>query len=233
MNDLHLLYQLQQSETNIRQKKVRLNEIVEAQKVSDELLAAKQAADGHDENLSGLRAKQTDLSLQIQTIEEKSKESSEKMYSGEISNPKVLDDFQMEIDSLARRKATAEDEALGVLNQIESIQSAKATADAKLASLMEQWKATQISLNAEKQELSADINALLEKRTAQLANVDAGLLAKYHSVGKRMKDRVAITAVKDSSCLACRVKMPPGLISKAHKGELVHCPSCDRMLYPS
>ncbi|MBP8949460.1 MAG: hypothetical protein KBG73_11505, partial [Candidatus Promineofilum sp.] len=94
MSQARVLYDLQQTDTEIRTKKQRLGEVLRLQKDPLALLAAREAAKAAADELHRWRARHQDLTLEIAGVADKAKRSEERLYSGVVKNPKELNDLQ-------------------------------------------------------------------------------------------------------------------------------------------
>ena len=99
MSEVQQLYQLQEIDTELQEKKRRLAEVLNAQKETDELLAARERVTATEGELHIWQTKQRDLNLQLESLNGKAKRSEDRLYSGTVSNPKELTDLQNEIAS--------------------------------------------------------------------------------------------------------------------------------------
>ena len=104
MGQIDYLYRMQQVDDEIRQGKERLSIVLRLQKESAELLVARERAKSAKDELQRSRTSQNDLSLELSSLNNKSKRSEDRLYSGMVKNPKELADIQQEIDSLGRRR---------------------------------------------------------------------------------------------------------------------------------
>ena len=57
-----------------------------------------------------VEARLRDMELEIAAAVEKRQTAEQRLYSGEVQNPKELQDMQMEVEALARRKSVLDDE---------------------------------------------------------------------------------------------------------------------------
>ncbi len=85
--------------------------------------------------------------------------------------------------------------------------------------------------------LSSGIASVVGERTTQLATRNA-LAAKVQSMtmrryeAVRLKRGTALAPVRDGTCLACHIAIPPQLFHKLQRREVLEqCPSCNRILY--
>jgi predicted nucleic acid-binding Zn-ribbon protein len=69
------------------------------------------------------------------------------------------------------------------------------------------------------------------ERRAIAQGLDAQSLAHYDAL-RVQKRGVAVAALSDGTCNACGAPLPPSQRQAAHISEqMIHCPSCGRLLY--
>ena len=229
MSQLHSLLRLQEIDTEIREKKQRLREVLQAQKGNQGLIEARQRRERSGEALHEASGRQNALEFELSQITGKRRGSEQRLYSGEVQNPKELADLQHEIESLGRRRSGVEDELLEVMLEVESAQEEDDSAAGQLHELEAIWAQQQIALAREQDQLAARLNALLAARKEQAARLDQKHLAAYDSTAAK-RGGVAVARVKDGLCQVCSVRASSSKVTAAHNGQLVRCGSCDRIL---
>src|SRR5210317_1168749 len=122
MSQVGQLYSLQQIDTEIRSKKQRLGEVIQLQRETEELIAARQRAQAADEELSIWQTRQNDLNLELGSLSNEAQRTDNRLYSGNVKNPKELEDLQNKVQELGRRRAALEDEILEAMIMIEDTQ---------------------------------------------------------------------------------------------------------------
>jgi predicted nucleic acid-binding Zn-ribbon protein len=232
MSQLQLLHDLQQYDTEIHDKKQRLGEVLRAQKETPAMIAARQQVAALTGKLQTLRAAHKDLALELGTVVDKAKRSEERLYSGNVKNPKELTDLQHEIESLGRRRDTLETEVLEALMAAEAQEADLQTAQAELDSLTAEWQGSLGALQAEQQTLAMRLVQLGPLREQKAARVSAGMLRTYDRLIQQ-KGGTAVALLKGSKCLSCQVTVPADRIRDAEKGTVVYCDSCGRILFAS
>jgi predicted nucleic acid-binding Zn-ribbon protein len=115
MSQVELLFRLQHTDDEIRAAKDRLSEVIRLQSENQDLLAARKRSKVTANELNQRRAQQTDLNLELNSLEDKANRSEQRLYSGSVKNPKELSDLQHEIESLGRRQSALEEELLEVM----------------------------------------------------------------------------------------------------------------------
>lgn len=229
MSQVQQLYQLQQIDTEIRQKKQRLGDVLKAQKETNVLLAARTRLDTAETQLRTWQAKRQELDRELQSLKDKTKRSEQRLYSGNVKNPKELTDLEKEIASLNRRRASLEDEILEAMIVIEDAESEHAAAAEALESVKNEWEHSQAALKQEQNELALRLHSLNGKRQAQLERISADSLAEYDSIS-RQKGGVAVAKINNGICTGCRINVITQTEKEAREGKKVYCTSCGRIL---
>jgi uncharacterized protein len=231
MAQIRLLYRLQQIDSEIREKKQRLGEVLRAQKETTELQAARQRATDAAANVENWQTRRTRLDIEMEGVVTKGKRSEESLYSGLVKNPKELSDLQREIDALGRRRDALDNELLTVVAKLEEAETEKTVADKLLATMEARRQNTVLTLQQEQHELALRLHKLTGERQQQAALLDAESLTKYETMTQR-KGGVAIAGLKGNQCQACYVTVSANKVKDAEQGKLVYCGGCDRILCP-
>jgi uncharacterized protein len=230
MSQIQQLYRLQQYDDEITAKKRRLAKVVQLQRETEALIAARKRAELASAEVKALTTTQTDLNLELGSVNAKAKRSEERMYSGKVTNPKELEDLQHEVHALGRRRAELEDEVLEAMILLEDAQAELGAAESELADIETAWKKNQASLNAEQNELALDLHGLMAERERYAERIEPAALAEYESIRTR-HNGVAVVLLANNSCTGCHVSLPGNAILKAERAERVICNGCGRMLY--
>jgi len=231
MSQVRVLYNLQQLDSEIKEKKQRLGEVLRAQKETTELQAARQWMETAVTNLKSAQAKRQNLNLELESLNSKAKRSEERLYSGNVKNPKELSDLQHEIEALGRRRVALEDEILEAMVLVEDAETEKAAADKSLTAVEARWQQHTAVLQKEQQELALRLHRLMGDREKQAALLSPDSRAQYDTLAKR-KGNVAVAGLKGNECQACFMTVSATKVKSAERGELVHCGGCGRILCP-
>ncbi|GJM42419.1 MAG: hypothetical protein DHS20C20_27010 [Ardenticatenaceae bacterium] len=227
--NIHQLFQLQKLDTEIDQKKKRLGEVLKAQREPVSLLKKRQRAETAASGLETWKTKHQELTLEVESVSTKAKNSENRLYSGEVTNPKELADLQQEVESLGRRKTVLEEEVLEALVQIEDAQTEKTAADEELETAVAQWDNQSVHLKAEQNELALSLHKLMQTRKTNATAIDAAVLKEYEQL---REDRlgVAVVALRVNLCLGCRTTVSANKVKEANEGRKVYCGGCGRLL---
>jgi len=231
MSQVRVMYNLQQLDSEIREKKQRLGEVLRAQKETAELQAARQWLETAVASLKVAQSARQNLNLELESLNSKAKRSEERLYSGNVKNPKELSDLQREIEALGRRRAALEDEILEAMVQVEDAETEKTAAEKSLTAVETRWRQNTAVLQKEQQELALRLHRLMGDREKQAALLTPDSRAQYDTLAQR-KGHVAVAGLKGNECQACFTTVSATKVKAAELGELVYCGSCGRILCP-
>ena len=165
-----------------------------------------------------------EMGRQIEPVEQR-------LYQGNVRNPKELEDLQRDVDSLKRRRNELEDRALEAMEALEQAQQELDSAQRELQDLTDSVGAEQVELSTRKAALEAEIAELQQRRDAQVILVDPVLLQLYDRLSA-IRERRPVAKVQGGACQGCRISLPMNLVQRARSsGDLVQCSSCERILY--
>lgn len=225
------LYRLQQVDTQWDQSAARLTEIErilgdnQAHQAASE--AKQQAHAALHAAHTALRSAEEDVSSQQKRIEQ----NQASLYGGAVTNPKELQDLQLEAESLARRLSELEDTQLEAMSAYELQQAAAQAADAVLAEVETQLASEHKALFSEKAELENEQTRLQTERETALGTVDTGDLDLYASL-RASKGGIAVSKIQAGTCSACGAEPSAARAQAARSGEeLTRCDNCKRILY--
>jgi len=229
MAQTRALYRLQLVDSEIKEKKSRLLAVINEQKESAALLAARKRVETAVAELKKNQTQHKKYNTELEDLNAKAKRSSDRLYSGNVKNPKELEDLQSEIKSLDRRREALEDDILETMVLIEDAEGEKLAAEEVLFNMEAEREVTQVKLAKEQNELALSLHHLTQDRKAKAATIDAKSLDEYENLRKR-KNGVAVAKLRVNQCRSCFTTCSSSKEKKVEQGELVFCGGCGRML---
>jgi predicted nucleic acid-binding Zn-ribbon protein len=225
------LYRLQLVDSRMDEVRLRLDKIRQTLENDEEVLKAKKRAAETDSNLilaqQALRHAEAEVDKQKVKIEQ----SESNLYSGNIKNPKELQDLQNEIAALKRHLVTLEDRQLDAMLEAETIELANKAAVDDLDHIMSRVADQNQALTSEQSQLKKEFERLETEREAALSPLDKGLLDIYEQLRQR-KRGLAIATLNDGACAACGTTLTPAQQQSARSTvQAYNCPTCGRILY--
>jgi uncharacterized protein len=194
----------------------------------DRLRAAEAAA--HDEHRAlGSSAKLAEL--EAASLQARIRELDRRLYGGTVRNPAELIEMQRELEAMRAKLSTAEDDALGRMEEVdvstaslEKASAAVAARDAQRSASLEPLRARLVTLNAERDVLNGE-------RDAVRADTDPNDLSLYARIASHR--RPAVTGLAGESCAGCRMPVSNEERRAVRTGTgLTQCANCDRILAP-
>jgi predicted nucleic acid-binding Zn-ribbon protein len=231
MNRSQLLYRLQTIDLEIGNGRRLLEEVEAGLGESEELRQARRALQKAENELNHWRITLRDLELETRSLTAKITSVEERLYSGRVTNPKELANFQNEVSYLKRRRGELEDRQLEAMVEIEEHEAEVDSKKASLAQIKAEWTQTQERLTEERSELEERLAHLKKERVKAEGMIEAEDLALYGDLCSRKGGR-AVALLKGEVCQACRVTLPTSRVQQARSGSsLSFCSSCQRILY--
>jgi len=153
------------------------------------------------------------------------------LYKGSISNPKELQEIQVEIVSLKHASTLMENKLLGLMASSEQTNHELIDCSEKLTMLQNESSITKTSLAGKKAQLLGETEILSQERNVLSNSISREEYQKYQDL-KQQKKGIAITSFSDGACDSCGNTLTPAIQQKAKTSNvLVQCPSCGRILY--
>ncbi len=171
-----------------------------------------------------------EMSLEIAALIDKKQNSETRLYSGEVTNPKEMQDLQMEIESLARRNDVLDDELARIINDRDACQATLGECESALNEIGEERKAENKSLLKEKKSLSAAVKKQLTLRKAAVKDLPTELFKTYNILRNKKANR-PVSVLKDDACTICGIEQNSTVITAINRSsDMVNCQSCGRIL---
>ena len=227
------LYRLQQVDSQMDQIRKRLEVIRETLENDVKLRAAMDAVSTseteHKKSNTALKASEAEVESQRIKIEH----AEASLYGGQVTNPKELQDLQMDVASLKKYLVTLEERELEAMVRAEETQKKLDDADKKLQQVQENLMDQNRDLTNESDALKKDLERLEPERNAVIENLDDSFLKIYEQL-RQKKNGVAVASFEENSCSACGTTFTQSQQQNARSADqLFNCPTCGRIIYAS
>jgi predicted nucleic acid-binding Zn-ribbon protein len=231
MSRVSSLFRLQEIDTTLENSRTRIQEIEEILENDAAVLESKQALSQAEETLAEARTVRNQAEHAVENQREKIKQTEDKLYSGTVTNPKELEELQMESESLKRYLETLEDRLLESMLHYEEVEAGHDSRQAEYELVSAERSMEHKNLQQEMEALKATIEKLSEERQAAEANVGEDDLRRYEKARQKTVGAVVVR-VQDGSCTACGLTVARSVLQVVSQGnELVTCDQCSRILY--
>lgn len=228
------LLELQRVDSSIDRLVHRRSDLPEQREL--DLLGERRAgvAEQHAEKGTALDAivrEQMKLENDVGLIDQKLKHERDRLYGGEISNPKELTTIQAELDALERRKAHMEDQILDLLEQREELEGVVGGLRRMLDEMDAEVAETTGRRDAATVEIDRELTELRARRAELAPTLPAEILETYEDIRAR-KGGVAVGALEEGTCRACGLPLSPAALDEIRRSEdpLPRCENCRRLL---
>lgn len=161
----------------------------------------------------------------------KAKLTAEQLEMAKISDPRTAQVLSKDIDALNRRIDKIEFDEIGLLEQLDELNSKKEQFDNKCVLLDTAHKNTETGLASLKTQIDERMVTLLEKKSQLKELLSPDHFEQYTEIAKE-KNNVAVAEFINETCTACRVKLATTQIDATleNSGGVSICPSCKRLI---
>jgi predicted nucleic acid-binding Zn-ribbon protein len=231
MSRVSNLYRLQEIDLGLHESQSRIEEIEKILGQDEELRKAQSLLAEREAALTEARSANSSADHMVATQRDKITQTDKALYSGSVTNPKELQDLQMESESLRRHLETLEDRYLEAMVELEQAEEAHLQATEALDVLQQRNARQHKELSTEKEEHIDNLARLDEERQAAMANINAEDEALYNTLRERLGGK-ALAQLIDGVCSACGVELARSKQQEVAGGsELIRCSQCSRILY--
>ena len=226
------LCQVQQYDTQIDNASKRIREIdaiLGENKLLDDALKIQSDTEhvltGKKKVLASAEVVVGDHSLKID-------QNQKKLYSGSITNPKDLEDLQLESVSLNKYLSVLEERQLEAILEMEEAENDFNSASSEVAVIKSKMESEHTELTTEKKDLGHSITEVAAQKGSFLSSNDIPDLQTYLSL-RKSSGGIAVTLMISSSCSSCGANIPSAIAQEARSPvKLAFCPTCKRILHP-
>lgn len=233
MATLDLLRQLQALDTRVDADRDRVATIEATVGDRSEYESARREHQTRAAALKRLEGEQRDLDLQAGNTRQQLSDGEQRLYSGQIRNPRELDDLKRKGDEQRRQISGFDERLMGLMEQIDAASKASREAEDRLRTIVAERRTLEAELIAERKSLLAEIRASQAQRDSLRAQLDAQTLRLYDRL-RESRGGLAVAEVRQRTCQGCRVSMTASAEQRLRHGDaIVTCQSCGRILYPA
>jgi predicted nucleic acid-binding Zn-ribbon protein len=231
MSQPRQLYNLQQLDSQLDSARARIEEI---DKILSDHTALQQAKANAE--IAELAFQQAQIALKhaeqdVETQQTKIANNERTLYSGSVTNPKELEDLQLESAALKRYLVTLEDRQLECMLAMEDATNAHESAQSNLAKTEEQVAKENVDLTEEKNSLLGNVEELETRWVEATVPIAPEEIQLYLSL-RETRHGLAVAEVEDNSCSACGFNLTAAQAQAARSpSKITTCDSCRRILY--
>lgn len=182
------------------------------------------------------KATLTEAELGSRRVEKAIQQADEeiKKLEGRLNTVKNNAEYQatlFQIESVRRERGKAEEEGLGLLDQMEGLKAAHQEAARELAEEEQVFAAYQREAEALRGEREAEMGRVSAGRSERAKEIPPDLLDRYERLFS-VRDGLAVCAVENQVCQGCYTNVTVNDLARLMgRASIVQCNSCQRILY--
>ncbi len=231
MSRVSSLFRLQELDLLISRSHERIAEIDVLLASDEEVTTTRTDCECKEEQLAEARLENSKADHEVESQRAKIDNTQKALYGGSVTNPKELEDLQLESESLKRYLDTLEDRLLEKMVALEEAELKHAQASQKLTELIARKSGENELMTADRLDLLSTIERTKTEREAALSNISAEDLKTYEKFRRRF-DGIALALLISGNCGVCGVDLARSKEQDIRGGNtLVYCDQCGRILY--
>ncbi len=223
------IIRLQEIDRELQEREVRLKEIRSALQDQDELKEARREFEQAEDAVKKASKAQKDLEFTMEQTEAELRRTEERLYSGNITSPRELEDLQAKSQALRRRRSTLENELLEAMMYREEAGELLETAQERLEEATANQNVQQEHLRAEQREFHGQIERLTEEADKIREEIPPTILDSYNYLKPRT-GRMPVAQLRGDVCSVCGVVVNKPTRQKVRRELEAYCDSCRRIL---
>jgi uncharacterized protein len=168
------------------------------------------------------------------SLEDKAAAEERRLYSGEVTSPRELQQLQADVDQLRRHRRSLEDRELEVMERRETFDSEVTALEERARALESEAERLNATLSGVESEIEAEVSTERTARDEIAATVDAALLDDYEHRRERARG-MGVARLNGNTCQGCHLAIPSveaERIRKSPPGTVAHCDNCGCILVP-
>jgi uncharacterized protein len=168
------------------------------------------------------------------SLEDKAAAEERRLYSGEVTSPRELQQLQADVDQLRRHRRSLEDRELEVMERRETFDSEVTALEERARALESEAERLSATLSGVESEIDAEVSTERTARDEIAATVDAALLDDYEHRRERARG-MGVARLNGNTCQGCHLAIPSveaERIRKSPPGTVAHCDNCGCILVP-
>jgi predicted nucleic acid-binding Zn-ribbon protein len=208
--DLHRLLDLQDRDVTLDQLLHRREALPERAELStrEAALAALEAElSTVQSQLHDIEVAQKRLEDEIATIDAKSETETRKLNSGTVTAPREIQALSDEVDALARRKRSLEDDELELMEAGEPLTATVDRLSGERATIVAEVDRLRGAIAEQETSIDAEVSSVRTDREGIAGELPADLLSQYEKLRSKLGG-VAVARLQGDLCTGCHVSLP-------------------------
>lgn len=228
----------------------QIQQLVELQKVDDEIFEVQQrenmaprylkdleekfsVVEGKrnrvQEKLEHLKEQQKRVSMEVDDESARLKKSRNKLM--QVANTREYQAIQREMDSMEKNSRHKEEEKIALLEELQLQTQAWDEINGEYEAIKRELDEKRASLEETLKEAREQLAVLAKKRLAASEYIPTPVFQRYEFIRNRLEHPV-IVEVDEGICSGCHIAIPPQtFIDLQASQQILNCPNCQRLIY--
>ena len=179
-----------------------------------------------NQELDGVRKEQKQGEWQIKDVTDTLTSISRKLYGGEVTNPREIENMRYRLDTLETAKNRLEENVIELMERAEALESKIARLDSEITQKEAQLAGLEDERDSEVASISGKLSDI--KQTGKTAGSNTGA-RRYPATEGRSGP--VVVPIRGRICGGCHVELPSSIVILAKpNNSLVRCENCGRIL---
>jgi uncharacterized protein len=228
--DLAKLIAIQDIDLSLQALRARIAAIpVEQERITEKFDEFSMEYNAVNEKLSDRKVARQQLEDELAEAQRRHEKYKEDLMR--VRNEKEYTTCLREIDSTKKLATQMEGDLLQLMEEIEKLEQELQQFAPELEQNQQRCTAQLAALATESDAANTEIAQIIAQRDALITTIPKNLIEQYQRVAK-VRGGIALAEARDSSCLACRMKIRAQVYSEIRRGNnIIFCENCSRILY--
>ncbi|NLU71725.1 hypothetical protein HCC61_03320 [Streptomyces sp. HNM0575] len=218
--------------TQLAHKRKNLPEHEEIQSLEADLAQLRDLLVASRTEESDTEREQTKAESDVDQVRQRAARDQKRLDSGQVTNPKDLENLQSEIASLARRQGDLEDVVLEVMERHEAAAERASELAQRVEAVQAKSEDAVARRDAALAELDAEAGTVREERESAAGSVPADLLKLYEKI-REQQGGVGAARLYQRRCEGCQLELNITELNDvrgAPEDAVLRCENCRRVL---
>jgi predicted nucleic acid-binding Zn-ribbon protein len=223
------LLRFQDIDLELQRLDQKLTEIEAVLHDTSALEEAQRDAEQASQTAHAARKAQKDVEFELQKTQSELQQTEQRLYSGNVTNPRQLEDLQAKSQSLRKWIAKLEDDLLEAMIAREEADEADTEASAHHKHLATKRATFEQNLAAERAVLQSREQTLQQEAENIKAHIPPTIMDSYDYLTSRTGG-MPVARLQGDVCSMCGVEVLKPTQRKVKNGEEAYCDGCRRLL---
>lgn len=188
------------------------------------------ALESERQTLEVVRATHREQQTDAEDQRQRSSDLDRQLYSGEVTDPQVLESLQQEADNVRKLLQDRDSKLMELSLKAEEARNRCTALENRITEIQTAWQTRSAQLNDIIKGLAAEEGKLNPQRVELAQTLEPQAVQAYEML-RKAKGGTAVAKVERGLCQGCRMALPTQKHQQVKSGrQTVHCNSCGRIL---